>query len=682
MPLNLRHSKVWALAALVACLGLACLAYYPGLRGGFLFDDFANLPSLGAFGPIDNIATFLQYITSGSADPTGRPIALLTFLLDGNDWPTDPYPFQRTALILHLLNGCLLAWLLLILGRILKCSETQAAFAAMLGAALWLLHPLFVSTTLYIVQREAMLPATFILLALMGYLAGRERARQGKRIGLTLAVLSICFGTLLAGLSKANGGLLPLFALLIELLILTPNRPVEHKRTRHAFVVIRWLFLLIPSGLIFAYLLAMTYSGFAHGMPAIRPWTLGQRLLTEARILIDYLALLWIPRSYTAGLFNDAFPLSTGLLSPPSTLLSLLTIASLLSLAWIVRRGAPALALAIAFFFAGHLIESTVVPLELYFEHRNYVPALFMFWPLALWICGNVENNSKLRNREVKRSPIDVVRIMLMFVLPLGLAALTWQRADLWGNTREQALIWAEKNPTSPRAQAYAAQIELANDQAHSATERLEKALERNTDEIQLALNLIGAKCQTLSLTPTDLQKAQEALRTTSNAGRLGYEWFQRGIVTADDKSCPGLDFDALKSLLAAASQNPRTEKVPGRVQDRLHLQGRIALIEGDSAQALDFFNKALDADIRPGVALEQAAILASAGQQILAERHLDHLNTGWKDDAKLGFSMPSIHNWILFRQHYWPNEIDHLRKVLDEDIARGKHDETKSNAS
>src|SRR6185369_4769326 len=127
----------------------------PGLRGGFLFDDFANLPALGAFGPIDNVATFLYYITSGSADPTGRPLALLSFLIDARNWPADPAPFKRTNLLLHLLNGALLGWLLLRLGKALALDATRATIAAVFGSALWLLHPLLVSTVLYIVQREA-----------------------------------------------------------------------------------------------------------------------------------------------------------------------------------------------------------------------------------------------------------------------------------------------------------------------------------------------------------------------------------------------------------------------------------------------------------------------------------------------------------------------------------------------
>ena len=169
---------VWLVILLIVLA--AC---WPGLRGGFLFDDFANLLTLGATGPIDHWPTFWRYITSGTADPTGRPLTLLSFLLDARNWPADPYPFKRTSLILHLLNGALLAALLRQLGLTAfgRVAQRRIEMAAVLGAAFWLLHPLFVSTTLYIVQREAMLPATFTLLGLLVWLRGRRASGAAVR---------------------------------------------------------------------------------------------------------------------------------------------------------------------------------------------------------------------------------------------------------------------------------------------------------------------------------------------------------------------------------------------------------------------------------------------------------------------------------------------------------------------
>src|SRR5690348_1424798 len=98
---------------LALLLAAAWFSYHPGLAGDFLFDDFGNLPAIGATGPIDHWATFWRYITSGTADPTGRPLTLLSFLLDARDWPASPRPFKITNLLLHILNGALLCTVLL-----------------------------------------------------------------------------------------------------------------------------------------------------------------------------------------------------------------------------------------------------------------------------------------------------------------------------------------------------------------------------------------------------------------------------------------------------------------------------------------------------------------------------------------------------------------------------------------
>ena len=656
---------------LVALGALTWSVYHPGLNGTFLFDDFANLPNLGQFGPVDNLATFWRYLTSGSADPVGRPLSLLSFLIDANDWPAAPYAFKRTGLLLHFINGALLCWLLLQLGRILGKPERQAQSAALLGTAFWLLHPLFVSTTLYVVQREAMLPTTFILLGLIGYVGGRSSAARGRRTGIFVCALSLVICTLLAVLSKANGALLPLLALVVDSLLLAPSQAVIDPRTKHVFARLRRTLLVAPSVLLLAYLAKTGYRGFVDGLPAIRPWTLGERLLTEARILVDYLGLLWMPRPYTAGLFNDAYVVSTGLVSPPATLLCLVIVVVLLAAAWTQRERYPAFAAAILFFFAGHLLESTVVPLELYYEHRNYAPALLMFWPLALWLTGSARARSAA---SVVPGPMPtlppLVRGGLATVLIIGLASMTFLRADLWGSVDDQALMWARKNPDSARAQAYAAQIELGRGQVDAAIKRLREALARKPDEIQLSLNMVGAKCKAQALSSIDLEHAATALRTAPNTGRLGYDWFERALSTALAGSCPGLDLDALDRLLVAAGENSATEKIPGRAQDRLHLQGRIALLRRDDQHALRLFDAALDADPRPGAALEQAAILATNHRPELAQQHLDHLAQVWRPPTGPGWTMASFHSWLLWRQGYWTAEIAHLRKLLAEDIA------------
>jgi protein O-mannosyl-transferase len=366
-PTGLR--KFWV--ALAGVLLLTWCVYRPGLSGGFLFDDFINLNALGSSGPIDNWASFWRYLTSGTADPTGRPIALLSFLIDARDWPADPRHFLRTNLIIHMINGALLYALLRFLGRALGDeSETKLTAAPLLAAALWLMHPLFVSTTLYAVQREAMLPATFVLLGLITYSRGRVSfATTEAQRGLMLMWVGICLGTMLALLCKANGMLLPLLAWVLEATVFCglPKLRAGSEAARSLFRAKLWL-LWVPSGAVLVYL--SHFLADWTSTPAGRAWTIGQRVLTEPRILLDYLQLLLVPRSVSSGLFNDNYQASHGLFQPATTVLSLLMVIACLLLALRYRAKFPALAGAVLFFFAGQALESSSVPLELYFEHR------------------------------------------------------------------------------------------------------------------------------------------------------------------------------------------------------------------------------------------------------------------------------------------------------------------------
>ena len=649
------HKSLLFLFLLLTCALLLVWAYAPGLHGGFLFDDFANLPALGATGPVDHWPTFWRYITSGEADPTGRPLTLLSFLLDARDWPADPYPFKRTNLILHLLNGVLLYALLARLGRLLDCDERRCQLAALLGTALWLLHPLLVSTTLYVVQREAMLPATCAMAGLLLWLHGRQQLVAGRiKTGLSWSVLGLGGFTVLGVLAKANGALLPLYALLIEIIVLAPSQPMTAGNARRAHRAVMLVFGVIPGTALGLYLLyTAAHDIVLGGLAGGRPWSIGQRLLTEPRVLLDYLKLLWLPRPLSSGLFNDQYTASTSWLHPATTLPALLAVFALIAAAWHWRQRHPALALAVLFYFAGQLLESTSIPLELYFEHRNYVPALLMFWPLGLW----------LADPRTLRLP----KYALMLLLPLALAGMTHARAEVWGNVQTQALVWARVNPDSPRAQANAAQIEMQTGHPGDAARRLETLLASRPDQAQLAFNLIGARCMTGGVSSGDLAAARTAMLGSSRAGTLFVHWFERALPMAISGRCTGLTPADLLDLINTGLQNPKLSAV-GPQQDLTYLRGRIALAQHQPDTAVVDFICAIDLQVRPGFALEAAADLGSHGYPAQGLVLLDRYQQVQGKTAPPSIGMPMVHAWVLARENYWPHELAHLRHQLNLD--------------
>lgn len=645
---------------LALILLMAWCAYAPGLHGGFLFDDFANLPALGAEGAVRTWPVFWRYITAGTADPTGRPLTLLSFLLDARNWPANPLSFKRTNLILHLGNGVLLYALLVQLGEVLGFARQRCRLAAIFGTAAWLLHPLLVSTTLYIVQREAMLPAFCVLAGLLVWLHGRGRLAAGHvREGLRWSVVGIGGFTALGVLAKANGALLPLFALLIETIVLVPRQPITTIAARRTQRILMLLLVWLPSALIMAWLIWVGANGIISGGPASRPWTFGERLLTEPRVLMDYLRLLWLPRPFSSGLFNDQYTVSTSLLHPATTLLSLLAVLGLIVTGWLLRRRHAALSLAILFYFTGQLMESSSIPLELYFEHRNYIPALPLFWPLGLWLADMYA--------------LKIPKSILLVALPLCLALMTHVRAEVWGDVQMQALIWARINPDSARAQANAAQIEMAQGRPEHAIRRLRATLATQPDQSQLVFNLIGARCMTGGIDGTDLKAGYAAMARTANAGSLFVHWFDRMLPTVMAGECPGLTPQDLSGLIEAGLHNPKLADTGPR-QDLNYLLGRIALAQHQPDAALVDFTRGLDLQVRPGLALQAAATLGASGYASQGLQLLDHYEQEQNLEEAPGVGMPMLHAWVLARQHYWPQELKRLRGQLTLDDAANRH--------
>ena len=415
--------------------------------------------------------------------------------------------------------------------------------------------------------------------------------------------------------------------------------------------------LIVPSVLLFGWLLSKLPA--MHADLASRPWTVAQRLLTEPRVLVDYLQLLAVPRVLSTGLYNDAYVASTGLASPASTWLAIVFVLGLIAAAFALRRRAPVFACALLFFFAGHLIESTVLALELYFEHRNYLPALLLGWPIG---------------RALMRWKIPAAaRIALVVLLFGGFATITWQRASLWARQDQMAALWARTNPASSRAQATAAIFEMRGGRPDLAVARLQPLSERNPADLQVAVNLADARCAVRGLTHHDVDAVAFALRTATAGDALMHAWLADALDIARTRGCRGLNLEAFDTWLAAARANPRFAALP-RQQELHSIAGELALTRGQPDAARMEFDRALDAWPTPQAALQQAALLASAGCYAQARDHLDHLaalqaQRSVPHLARATGAMAMLHETVLHKQRYWTEALVRMRTTLDEDL-------------
>lgn len=451
------------------------ILYYPALTGGYMLDDENSLSKLRI---IDNDFTYENLKAFLGMSKTGvlyRPIPVFSFLLDGTNWPTDARPFKVTNLIIHLINGVFLFTLIFMIFSNSEKYRTHAKFLTFISLSLWMLHPFLVSTVMYIVQRMVLLSATFAILGLLIYFIGRKRyILLPDKTSVLLMFLGMYVMTVLSVLSKENGMLLVFFIGIFEVLICKRFLGFKELSKKLNFFIIQLpvtvltivLLLKIPSFL-------DSYS--------VRVYTFDERILTQFRGVVTYLYHIFIPKYFTEGVYTDGFVLSKSLLSPWTTLTSLALIIGLLCLAWLIRKKKPLISFAIFFFFLAHLIESTIVPLELYFEHRNYIPMMFIFIPLAVFL-----------NWLILKSRIFLV---ISFLIVMFFSITTYLRANLWGNNFNLHYLTMQKYPESVRARV----LTIIEFQKKGDVKRVFKLLEegiQKNNRLDLRINQLNLLCE------------------------------------------------------------------------------------------------------------------------------------------------------------------------------------------
>ena len=582
----------FASVALLFLIVVVMLCYWPGMQGGFLFDDFPNLKDLGAYGGVTDWASFKSFVFQGWSGPTGRPIALASFLLDDNTWPSHAPLFKQTNLLIHLLCGLLLCWATLLLVRNLNTvSEHQAQWIAVLACGVWLLHPYMVSTTLYVVQRMAQLATLFCLAGIAVYLYGRLQLATQPRRAYILMSLGLGAGTLLATFSKENGALLPLLILVIEFCLPKQGKPAWQWRA-----VFRWL----PS-IVIAVLLAR-YIDFSDNPWPHRNFNQIERLLTEARIVCEYLLHLFVPRIEGNGLYQDGYVISKGLFEPVSTFFAIAFLVVLLAAAFVVRKKTPLISLGILFFFAAHLMESTVVGLELYFEHRNHLAALFLFLPLAYY--GVIYSaRSKL---------LPVLAVVVLGIL----ASMTWLRASLWSDNDKLELYWVQSATDSPRAINAVAAFYINNGDYEKANDYLLAASQRLPQSSLLTARLLLQKVWVGQATEQDFVQAGERLRLqqfdaqTVKSVRTLVEHVVSSNVASNSADYARYSLN----LLEAMESSPVYGQFPLFVRLVAYLRARLYLHIGDVAQAYEYYSLAMSRYQETDAALAMVAEMGSAG--------------------------------------------------------------------
>jgi hypothetical protein len=426
----------WPLLVLVVAV---VALYWPGRGGGFVFDDYPNI--------VDNTAlhvtgwdrhAWLAAVFSSDSGLNHRPLPMATFALNHVFTGLDPVPMKLTNIAIHALNACLVLGLLrtLLLLAVPAIDARRREWTARFAAAAWALHPINLMAVLFVVQRMESLCHTFVFAGLWLYLLGRRRQLADEAGGRWRIVAGIAGGTALGALCKESAVLLPLYAACVEL-CLCGFRDARGARDRRLLVFFGFV-LVLPAVLGLAWLLPGILSPAAW---ATRDFTLGERLLTEGRVVLDYLRWTLFPSLRQFGLYHDDIAISHGLLQPASTAFALFALAMLAAIGFAARKSRPLLALGIAWFLCAQLLTATIVPLELVFEHRNYFA--------SLGLCLAVADLLLLAPRP---DAIRRIGALLAVAWLLFLGFTTLLRAMEWSDPLRFAASEAAKHPLSPRS--------------------------------------------------------------------------------------------------------------------------------------------------------------------------------------------------------------------------------------
>ena len=431
------------LFAFISLFVLILLAYSNTFNASWHFDDKNNIlknqPLHLTELSIDNIKKTFHASWDGKGK-LYRPAACLSFALNYYFGGTDVYGYHIVNLAIHFMASF---FLFLFIHHTLNLPFLKARYGpyaysiALFSTVFWALNPIQTQAVTYIVQRMAIMAAMFYMMAMYFYLKGKISQRNSSKF-IHYLLCFIC-GIMAIG-SKENALMLPIILLIFDLfLIQGGNRKNLIKYTFFLAIVIliclalAWVLagpsIFKPENLIFGY--------------RNRGFTLGERLLTEPRVFLFYISLLLYPMPNRLCFEHDIV-LSTGFMSPPSTIFSILAILLLLGITVVTFRKRPFISFCTIFFFLNHLIEGSVFPVELIFEHRNYLPSMLFFAPMTILLLKGIQFFSP-------KKTLQVLLIVFLILVPIGWGHGTFVRNMAWKTDETLYLDCVEKYPDLAR---------------------------------------------------------------------------------------------------------------------------------------------------------------------------------------------------------------------------------------
>ena len=353
--------------------------------GGIYFSNLSNyliLDDIWNFNPLKmldvDVKAWSSIVQGNTSGPLGRPISMLTFVLD---WlgSTDHYlQFKKTNIAIHLICGCLCYLFISKLLCATKEFSRYRYYIALLTAVLWLSAPIHVSTVMYSVQRMAQLACLFSLLAMVSYVYIRQSTFDSALLSDLLALFCSFFFIVLAMFSKENG--IVSFGILFLIELLGFNFVTNGKESKLLKIV--WCAIALLALIL---LMIIFYTNFSLEPQPNRNFNTAQRLLTQIHVVFEYLRNIVVPNINGMTIYHDSYHVVTNFWSNPYTFVkSMLLCSPLVGFIYLKNETVKFCLFGYLFYIFAIFPESSFFSLELYFEHRNYLPSVGITFAMSI----------------------------------------------------------------------------------------------------------------------------------------------------------------------------------------------------------------------------------------------------------------------------------------------------------
>jgi protein O-mannosyl-transferase len=371
---NSGSTRRYLTAIILIFAGLTLAIYSNAFFSPFVFDD---LPFIYSDPNIRMTELSWEGIQKAALEghPKHRWLPNISFALNYWAGQYQVPGYHAVNLFIHLFTGILLFFFFkTTLGANQNRDTQEGLLIAFFASLIWLVHPVNTQAVTYVCQRMTSLVALFYILAMLLYVKGRIAMRKSPLSQLKPALLfagCALFG-ISAAISKENAGALPLFILLYEWFFFQDLKNILTPKRIAGVLIAAILFGAVAIAYLGENPLSRILASYAR-----REFDLPQRVMTEFRVVVYYISLLFFPSSRRLTLEHD-YPLSDGLADPATTGLALAAIIGAVAAAIFSAKKHRLLSFCILWFFGNLVIESSVIGIEIIFEHRNYLPAMMV----------------------------------------------------------------------------------------------------------------------------------------------------------------------------------------------------------------------------------------------------------------------------------------------------------------